>query len=148
MKTIILAGGRGTRLGQITETIPKPMVSIGNKPIVWHIMKYYAHFGYNDFIISAGVKANVIKEYFLNFDLYNQNFTKDFSTGELFIHDKVEEIDWKISVIDTGIDTLSCNLNVSLEISSTPAAINRVDTFAMKEVMFYLNPDGNWSVSK
>jgi glucose-1-phosphate cytidylyltransferase len=106
MKTIILAGGRGTRLGQITETIPKPMVSIGNKPIVWHIMKYYAHFGYNDFIISAGVKANVIKEYFLNFDLYNQNFTKDFSTGELFIHDKVEEIDWKISVIDTGINTL------------------------------------------
>ena len=65
MKVIILAGGWGSRLGQLTETIPKPMVKIGDKPILWHIMKYYAHYGYNDFIISAGVKAQVIKEYFL-----------------------------------------------------------------------------------
>ena len=106
MKVIILAGGWGSRLGQLTETIPKPMVKIGDKPILWHIMKYYAHYGYNDFIISAGVKAQVIKEYFLNYDTYNQNFTKDFSNDKLIIHNKTKEIDWRVTVIDTGLNTL------------------------------------------
>ena len=68
MKTIILAGGLGTRLGQHTEWIPKPMVQIGDRPMIWHIMSIYAHYGFKDFIVSAGVKANVIKEYFLNYE--------------------------------------------------------------------------------
>ena len=106
MKVIILAGGWGTRLGQQTVEIPKPMVTIGDKPIIWHIMKYYAHYGYNDFIISAGVKAHVIKDYFHNSDLSTQNFTKNFSTGELVVLDHTKDIDWNVSVIDTGLNTL------------------------------------------
>mgnify|MGYP001361547267 CR=1 FL=1 len=106
MKVIILAGGWGSRLGQLTEAVPKPMVKIGDKPILWHIMKYYAHYGHNDFIISAGVKAQVIKEYFINYDTYNQNFTKNFSTGELLVHNETREIDWNVTVIDTGLNTL------------------------------------------
>ena len=106
IKIIILAGGWGTRLGKQTEEIPKPMVRIGSKPIIWHIMKYYSSFDFKDFIISAGVKAHVIKEYFHNYDLYNQNFTKDFSNGELLVHGNIEKIDWKVTVVDTGINTL------------------------------------------
>ncbi|SVE63733.1 uncharacterized protein METZ01_LOCUS516587, partial [marine metagenome] len=68
MKTIILAGGWGTRLGRQTEEIPKPMVSIGNKPMLWHIMKIYSYYGFNDFVISCGVKSHIIKDYFANFD--------------------------------------------------------------------------------
>jgi glucose-1-phosphate cytidylyltransferase len=106
MKVIILAGGWGSRLGQLSESVPKPMVKIGDKPMLWHIMKYYAHYGHNDFIISAGVKAQVIKEYFYNFDTYNQNFTKNFITGELVVHNKAKDIDWNVTVIDTGLNTL------------------------------------------
>ena len=75
MKVIILAGGYGTRLGNITETIPKPMVKIGGKPIIWHIMKIYSTAGYNDFIISLGYKGEVIKEYFFNYNIYSNDFT-------------------------------------------------------------------------
>jgi glucose-1-phosphate cytidylyltransferase len=106
MKVIILAGGWGSRLGQLSESVPKPMVKIGDKPMLWHIMKYYAHYGHNDFIISAGVKAQVIKEYFYNYDTYNQNFTKNFITGELVVHNKAKDIDWNVTVIDTGLNTL------------------------------------------
>ena len=106
MKTIILAGGWGSRLGQKSEHVPKPMINIGNKPIIWHIMKHYAHYGFNDFIISAGVKSDIIKEYFFNYDIYSQDFTKDFKTNEIEIHKKSKEIDWRVSVIDTGLNTL------------------------------------------
>lgn len=106
MKVIILAGGWGTRLGQITETIPKPMVMIGRKPIIWHIMKQYSYYGYKDFIVSAGVKANVLKEYFFNYELYTQDYTKDFSTGKLTPHGESEHIDWNVTVVDTGPNTL------------------------------------------
>ena len=71
MKVIIYAGGWGTRLGQHTEWIPKPMVQIGNRPMIWHIMKIYAYYGYKEFIVSAGVKSHIIKEYFLNYDAYS-----------------------------------------------------------------------------
>lgn len=106
MKVIILSGGWGTRLGQITHSIPKPMVLIGGKPIVWHIMKYYSHYDFKDFIISAGVKSNIIKEYFLNYDHYNKDFTKNFSTGELTLYESRDIIDWNVSVIDTGLNSL------------------------------------------
>ena len=106
MKVIILAGGWGTRLGQITETIPKPMVMIGRKPIIWHIMKQYSYYGYKDFIVSAGAKAHVLKEYFFNYELYTQDYTKNFATGKLTPHGESEHIDWNVTVVDTGLNTL------------------------------------------
>ena len=106
MKTIILAGGWGTRLGQHTEWIPKPMVQIGDRPMIWHIMSIYAHYGFKDFIVSAGVKANVIKEYFLNYEAYTGNFSKNFDTGETSFFSNSPEIDWRVTIVDTGGDTL------------------------------------------
>jgi len=106
MKTIILAGGWGTRMGQHTEWIPKPMVNIGNRPMLWHIMKYYSHYGYNDFVICAGVKAQVIKEYFFNFQMHSLDFSKDLSSGVVKFHNIDSLPDWKVTVADTGLDTL------------------------------------------
>lgn len=106
MKTIILAGGYGTRLGNITEAIPKPMVKIGNKPIIWHIMKIYSHYGYKDFIISLGYKAEVIKEYFYNYDIYNSDYRINLGTKEINLLNNQEEADWIVTLVDTGLDTL------------------------------------------
>jgi len=106
MKTIILAGGYGTRLGNITEAIPKPMVIIGNKPIIWHIMKIYSHYGYKDFIISLGYKAEVIKEYFYNYDIYNSDYRINLGTKEINLLNNQEEADWIVTLVDTGLDTL------------------------------------------
>lgn len=106
MKTIILAGGYGSRLGNITEAIPKPMVRIGNKPIIWHIMKIYSHFGYNDFILSLGYKAEIIKEYFYNYNIYMNDFTINLGTKEKNILNEHDETHWNVTLIDTGIDTL------------------------------------------
>jgi Nucleoside-diphosphate-sugar pyrophosphorylase involved in lipopolysaccharide biosynthesis/translation initiation factor 2B, gamma/epsilon subunits (eIF-2Bgamma/eIF-2Bepsilon) len=77
MKTIILAGGWGTRLGKLSQTLPKPMVQVGSKPLLWHIMKIYSHYGYNEFIIALGVKGQNIKDYFYNFELINNDYTID-----------------------------------------------------------------------
>lgn len=106
MKTIILAGGFGTRLGTITETIPKPMVKIGEQPILWHIMKMYAHYGYNDFVLSLGYKAEVIKQYFHNYHTLQNDFTIDFSSGKEKIIRENGKLDWKVTLIDTGLNTL------------------------------------------
>ena len=106
MKTIILAGGWGTRLGQHTEWIPKPMVQVGNRPLIWHIMKHLAHYGLNDFVVSAGVKAHIIKDFFLNYETYVNDFTRDFSTGSLEVINSHLDIDWRVSVLDTGLNTL------------------------------------------
>ena len=86
MKVIILAGGFGTRLSQYTESIPKPMIWVGDKPILWHIMKSYAYFGHKDFFIALGYKAEVIKEYFLHYRSLNANFTVDLGTGSITPH--------------------------------------------------------------
>ena len=106
MKTIILAGGWGTRLGQLSEVIPKPMVPIGGKPVLWHILKIYSHYGFNDFIIALGVKGEIIKEYFFNFEALNNDFTVDFKTNEVFFHNKHNESEWKVTLVDTGLNTL------------------------------------------
>ena len=106
MKVIILAGGWGSRLGQQTDTIPKPMVTLGSKPILWHIMKSYSYYGFDEFIISCGVKAQVIKNYFSNFDSYNDDFSIDMKTKKITYHNSKKEKNWKITVIDTGINTL------------------------------------------
>jgi glucose-1-phosphate cytidylyltransferase len=106
MKTIILAGGLGTRLGQLTETIPKPMVPIGGKPILWHIMKIYSHYGFNEFIICLGVKASVIKSYFFEYEIINNDFTIDMSSGKIDYLNAHGENKWKVTLVDTGLDTL------------------------------------------
>ena len=86
MKVIILAGGVGTRLSEYTESIPKPMVPVGGKPILWHIMRTYAYFGHNDFYVALGYKAEVIKEYFLHYRTLNSDFTVDLGTGSVTLH--------------------------------------------------------------
>ncbi|MBI3632266.1 MAG: NTP transferase domain-containing protein, partial [Candidatus Vogelbacteria bacterium] len=105
MKVIILAGGYGTRLGNLTEDIPKPMLKIGDKPILWHIMKIYSSYGYKDFIISLGYKQEVIKHYFNNFDIHSNDFTIDLASKKKKIL-KPNNEDWKVSLIDTGLNTL------------------------------------------
>lgn len=105
MKVIILAGGWGTRLGNLTDLLPKPMVKIGNKPILWHIMKIYAYYGFTDFIICLGVKAEVIKDYFYQYDKIINDFSIDLSNGSIEFYNKHEE-NWKVTLIDTGLNTL------------------------------------------
>ena len=106
MKVVILAGGWGTRLGRYTEIIPKPMLKIGNKPILWHIMKIYSYYGYNEFIISLGVNGDLIKDFFYNYELRNNDYTINFANGKIEYHKKHSETDWKITLIDTGLNTL------------------------------------------
>lgn len=105
MKVIILAGGYGSRLGNVTELIPKPMVEIGGKPIIWHIMKTYAHYGYNEFVIALGYKANVLKDYFLKLQSYNSDFTIDTANGQITYHNGASD-QWKVTLVDTGVNTL------------------------------------------
>lgn len=109
MKTIILSGGLGYRLKEETEFKPKPMVNIGGKPMLWHIMKIYAHYGFNEFIIALGYKGDYIKDYFLNQKYFANNFTLHTKTGTVKIHkqDHIKTIDdFKITFVDTGEETL------------------------------------------
>lgn len=106
MKVAILAGGLGTRLGEETSIRPKPMVEIGGRPILWHIMKIYSHYGFNELVILTGYKSEYIKNYFLNYYALMSDFTINLSSNELTIHKNISE-PWKISVIDTGKDTLT-----------------------------------------
>lgn len=105
MKVVILAGGIGSRLGSIGELIPKPMIDIGGKPIIWHIMKIYAHYGYRDFIVALGYKANIIKDYFLKLHFYNSDFCVDTGSGEVTSFSESSD-SWNVTLVDTGIDTL------------------------------------------
>lgn len=104
MKAIILAGGFGTRLSEETTIRPKPMVEIGSKPILWHIMNIYAAYGITEFIIALGYKAEIIKEYFLNFYAFNNNISIDLANGKTTIHDG-NQPNWKIHLVDTGLHT-------------------------------------------
>lgn len=106
MKTVILAGGLGTRLSEETDVRPKPMVEIGGKPILWHIMKTYSHFGFNDFIVCLGYKGYVIKEYFANYYLHKADVTIDLGSNCMDIHDSKAE-PWRITLVDTGKDTMT-----------------------------------------
>ncbi|QQS39496.1 glucose-1-phosphate cytidylyltransferase [Candidatus Woesebacteria bacterium] len=104
MKTVILAGGYGTRLSEETTIRPKPMVEIGGKPILWHIMKLYSHYGINDFIICCGFKGEIIKEYFTNYHLKNVDVTFDLAKNSFKVHrNGVEK--WKVTLVDTGINS-------------------------------------------
>jgi len=106
MKVVILAGGFGTRLSEETANIPKPMAQIGDKPILWHIMKIYSQFGFNDFIILGGYKCYVIKEYFANYFLHRSDVTFNLKDNSLEIIDNHTE-PWKVTILDTGINTLT-----------------------------------------
>jgi glucose-1-phosphate cytidylyltransferase len=106
MKVIILAGGLGTRLSEHAESLPKPMVSIGGKPILWHIMKIYEYFGHNDYYIALGYKAEVIKEYFLHYRTLNADFSVDLGTGSITSH-QLNEVDWKVTLVDTGLHSMT-----------------------------------------
>ena len=106
MKVVILAGGFGTRLAEETHSIPKPMVEIGGKPILWHIMKIYSTYGFNDFVICLGYKGYVIKEYFANYFLHNSDVTIDIKNNSMEIHNNYSE-PWKVTLVDTGLNTMT-----------------------------------------
>lgn len=107
MKVVLLAGGRGTRIAEESEVRPKPMVEIGGMPILWHIMKEYSYYGFHEFIICAGYKQHMIKDWFANYFLHQTDVTFDFTTEEkITYHDKHAE-PWKVTVVDTGLDTMT-----------------------------------------
>ena len=106
MKAVILAGGLGTRLSEETQLKPKPMVEIGGKPIIWHILKIYSFYGINEFIICCGYKGHLIKEYFANYYLYKNDITIDISKNKIEAHSQNSE-KWKITLVDTGENTLT-----------------------------------------
>ena len=129
MKAIILAGGYGTRISEETSQKPKPMIEIGNKPILWHILKIYSNYGINDFIICCGYKGYVIKEYFANYFLHNSDVTFDMSDNSMQIHTKKSE-PWKITLVDTGENTM------------TGGRLKRVQEYIQNETFCFTYGDG------
>jgi glucose-1-phosphate cytidylyltransferase len=106
MKILLLAGGYGSRLGEETEIRPKPMVEIGGKPILWHIMKIYSYYGFNDFVVLLGYKGYYIKEYFANYFIHQSDVTIDTKTGKVEVHNNLSE-PWKVTLLDTGLDSMT-----------------------------------------
>ena len=129
MKVVILAGGLGTRLSEETIIKPKPMVEIGNYPIIWHIMKIYSFYGFNEFVICLGYKGYVIKEFFSNYFLHNSDITIDLEKNSVIYHKNKSE-NWKVSLVDTGIDTM------------TGGRIKKVEEFTKQEPFFLTYGDG------
>lgn len=130
MKVVILAGGFGTRISEESRLKPKPMIKIGDKPIIWHIMKLYSYYGFNDFIVCAGYKQNVIKEWFANYYLNNSDITFDYTNGgNITVHKYVAE-PWKVTIADTGLDTM------------TGGRIKRVKNYIGNEPFFMTYGDG------
>ena len=129
MKVLILCGGMGTRISEETDLIPKPMIQIGDKPILWHIMKIYSYYGFNEFIILLGYKGYVIKEYFSNYFLHQSDVTIDMANNEMQIHNNSTE-PWKITLIDTGLNTM------------TGGRIKRVQEYVGKETFMLTYGDG------
>lgn len=130
MKVVLLAGGFGTRISEESYLKPKPMIEIGGMPILWHIMKGFSHYGYNEFIICAGYKQHVIKEWFANYFLHTSDITFDFSNGNhIQVHNQFSE-PWKVTVIDTGLNTM------------TGGRIKRVRDYIGNEPFFLTYGDG------
>lgn len=117
MKVVILAGGFGTRISEESQFRPKPMIEIGGMPILWHIMKIYSHYGFHDFVICAGYKQHMIKEWFNNYFLYTSDVTFDFTEGkQVILHEQHSE-PWRVTVVDTGLNMLTygdgvCDVNI------------------------------------
>lgn len=130
MKVVLLAGGFGTRISEESHLKPKPMIEIGEKPILWHIMKLYSHYGYNEFIICAGYKQHVIKEWFANYFLHNSDITFDFTdSNNMIVHNNAAE-PWKVTVVDTGLNTM------------TGGRIKRIKDYIGNEPFFLTYGDG------
>lgn len=129
MKVILLAGGFGTRLAELTDVIPKPMVPIGGKPILWHIMQTYASFGHKDFYVALGYKAEVIKEYFLNYHSLNADFTVDLSSGKVTPL-QTDTVDWSVTLVNTG------------DASMTGGRVKRMEPFIGNETCMLTYGDG------
>jgi glucose-1-phosphate cytidylyltransferase len=107
MKVVILAGGMGTRISEESHLKPKPMIEIGERPILWHIMKIYSHYGFDEFIICLGYKSNVVKDYFANYFMYESDVTFNFKSGkEIFTHQHFAE-KWTVTLVNTGMDTMT-----------------------------------------
>lgn len=108
MKVVILAGGLGTRLREETDLKPKPMIEVGNQPILWHIMKIYAKYGHKDFVICSGYKSEIIKNWFVNFRVINSDVSVSFGNSmRIDIHSELEESDWRTTIANTGLDTMT-----------------------------------------
>ena len=106
MKVVILAGGLGTRISEQSHLKPKPMIEIGEKPILWHIMKYYSEFGFHDFVICLGYKQYVVKEFFADYFLHTSDVTFDLANNEMEVHNNYSE-SWKVTLVDTGLNTMT-----------------------------------------
>jgi len=129
MKVVILAGGLGTRLAEETEIKPKPMVEIGERPILWHIMKHYAAYGYNEFVIALGYKSEIIKRFFFDYSSLGGNVSINLCTREVIVHDQMGE-DWMVHLVDTGLE------------SSTGGRIARVRDYLDDETFMLTYGDG------
>ena len=129
MKTVILCGGLGTRLAEETQLKPKPMVEVGGRPILWHIMKIYSYYGFNDFVICCGYKGHMIKEYFANYLLHQSDISINTSTNNITFHNSKSE-DWNVSLIDTG------------ELTMTGGRIKRIKEYVNNEPFFLTYGDG------
>ena len=129
MKVVILAGGHGTRLSEETHLKPKPMVEIGNFPIIWHIMKIYSSYGFNEFVILLGYKGYIIKEYFSNYFLHQSDVTIDLKSNDMTIHQNSGE-PWKVTLLDTGLNTM------------TGGRIKRAEPYLGKDPFFMTYGDG------
>ena len=130
MKTVILAGGLGTRISEESYLKPKPMVTIGDQPILWHIMKYYSSFGFNDFVICCGYKSHIIKEYFADYYLHRSDVTFDFSAeNRMTVHANIAE-PWRVTLVDTGLNT------------QTGARVKRVQRYIGGETFLLTYGDG------
>lgn len=131
MKVVLLAGGFGTRISEESQFKPKPMLEIGGKPILWHIMKEYSYYGFNEFIICAGYKQHIIKEWFADYFLHNSDITFDFThgTNEMIIHNQYCE-PWKVTVVDTGLYTM------------TGGRIKRIQSYVGNETFMMTYGDG------
>lgn len=130
MKAVLLAGGFGTRISEESYLKPKPMVEIGEKPILWHIMKLFSHYGVNEFIICVGYKQHVVKEWFADYYLHNSDITFDYAKGgEMTVHNNISE-PWKVTIVDTGLNTM------------TGGRIKRIEKYVGDEPFFMTYGDG------
>lgn len=108
MKTVILCGGHGTRIRDVSEDLPKPMIPIGGYPILWHLMKYYATFGHDEFVLCLGYKGHVIKDFFLNYDSHTRDLTINMATdNSIKYHSRHDRLNWKVTLVDTGSDAMT-----------------------------------------
>lgn len=140
MKVVILAGGKGTRIGEESKYRPKPMVEIGGKPILWHIMKQYSYYGFDEFIVCCGYKGHMIKEYFVNYYIHNNNMEFRLETDKAYTYEQKAE-PWKVTLVDTGLETLTAGriLKVRDYIGNEPFMLTYGDGVSDVDIHALLN---------